>query len=135
MNAANVSLWLALLIQLGLGLEVYRANSRNHAKQSILILSFFICARLLSLQIAFGATDPARAELWIRNAWASAVVMVNGFNRLRLGSLCRDSGWKEIGRRALGRAVPSLIAIAVCYTPYFLKSAEIRQESGHELIP
>ena len=31
MNAANISLWLALLIQFGLGLAVYRANSRNHA--------------------------------------------------------------------------------------------------------
>ncbi len=135
MNASDISLWLALLIQFGLGLAVYRANSRNHANQSFLILSFSICLWLLSLQIAFGSTDATRAAFWIRNAWASAVVMVNGFNLLRLGILCRDSGWKEIGRRALSLAVPSLIAVAVCYTPYFLKSAEIRHESGRELIP
>src|SRR5947207_407164 len=135
MNAGNISLWLALLIQIGLGLAVYRANSRNHANQSFLILSFFISAWLLSLQIAFAATDAAKAELWIRNAWASGVVMVNGFNLLRLGILCRDSGWKEIGRRSAGLAVPSLVAIACCYTPFFLRSAELRRESGHELIP
>jgi len=34
-----------------------------------------------------------------------------------------------------GLAVPSLIAIACCYTPLFLRSAEIRRESGQELIP
>ncbi|MEY2577839.1 MAG: hypothetical protein QOI49_663, partial [Verrucomicrobiota bacterium] len=135
MNAGNISLWLALLIQFGLGLAVYRANSRNHANQSFLILSFFISAWLLSLQIALDATEAAQAELWIRNAWASGVVMVNGFNLLRLGILCRDSGWKEIGRRSAGFAVPSLVAVACCYTPFFLRSAEIRRESGQELIP
>ena len=135
MNAGNISLWLALLIQFGLGLAVYRANSRNHANQSFLIVSFFISAWLLSLQFAFGASDPAKAELWIRNAWASGVLLVNGFNLLRLGILCRDTGWKEIGRRALGPGIPSLVAILACYTPFFLKSAEIRSESGHELIP
>src|ERR1051325_8605357 len=117
MNAGNISLWLALLIQFGLGLAVYRANSRNHANQSFLILSFFICVWLLSLQIAFGATTAPTAELWIRNAWASGLMMVNGFNLLRLGILCRDSGWKEMGRRGMSLAVPSLIAVAVCYTP------------------
>jgi len=135
MNAGNISLWLALLIQFGLGLAVYRANSRNHANQSFLLLSFFISAWLLSLQIALDAADAAKAELWIRNAWASGVVMVNGFNLLRLGILCRESGWKEIGRRSAGLTVPSLVAVACCYTPFFLRSAEIRRESGHELIP
>jgi PAS domain S-box-containing protein len=135
MNAGNISLWLALLIQFGLGLAVYRANSRNHANQSFLIVSFFISAWLLSLQFAFDASDPAKAELWIRNAWASGVLTVNGFNFLRLGILCRDAGWKEIGKRCLWFAVPNAGAIALCYTSAFLRSAEIRRESGHELIP
>lgn len=135
MNAGNISLWLALLIQFGLGLAVYRANSRNHANQSFLLLSFFISAWLLSLQIALDATDAAKAELWIRNSWAAGVLVVNGFNLLRLGILCRESGWKEIGRRSAGLTVPSLVAVACCYTPFFLQSAEIRRESGHELIP
>ena len=135
MNAANISLWLALLIQLGLGLAVYRANSRNHANQSFLLVSFFISAWLLSLQFAFDSTDAVKAAFWIRNSWAAGVLMVNGFNLLRLGILCRDSGWKEIGRRSAGMAIPSLVAIACCYTPFFLRSAEIRRESGHEMIP
>ncbi|HEV2803700.1 MAG TPA: ATP-binding protein [Chthoniobacterales bacterium] len=135
MNAGNISSWLALLIQFGLGIAVYRANSRNHANQSFLIVSFFISAWLLSLQFAFGATDPEMAALWIRNAWASGFLLVNGFNLLRLGILCRDSGWKEIGKRCLWFSVPSGGAIALCYTAAFLRSAEIRREIGHELIP
>ncbi|MEY2550819.1 MAG: hypothetical protein QOG12_963 [Verrucomicrobiota bacterium] len=135
MNAGNISLWLALLIQFGLGLAVYRANSRNRANQSFLILSFFISAWLLSLQLAFDATNPAKAALWIRTSWATGVLMVHGFNLLRLGILCRDTGWKEIGRRLTAFSGPSLIAIACCYTPFFLRSAEIRRESGHELVP
>ena len=136
MNAANISLWLALLIQFGLGLAVYRANSRNHANQSFLVLSFFISAWLLSLQFAFDATHADRAAFWIRSSWASGILLVNGFNLLRLGILCRDGGWREIGRRSLGFAIPSLVAIACCYTTFFLRSAEIRRgETGHELIP
>src|SRR5437588_8617909 len=135
MNAGNISLWLALLIQFGLGLAVFRANYRNHANQSFLILSLFISAWLLSLQIALDATDAPKAELWIRNAWASGVVMVNGFNLLRLGILCRDSGWKEIAKHYVWFGLPSLIGIAACYTPWFLRGAEIRRESGHDVIP
>src|ERR1041384_2511614 len=135
MNAGSISLWLALLIQFGLGVAVYRANSRNHANQSFLLVSLFISAWLLSLQFAFDATDPERAAFWIRNAWASGPLMLSGFNLLRLGILCRGCGWKEIGKRALWFVIPSLLAIAACYTPFFLKGAEIRRESGHELIP
>jgi nitrogen-specific signal transduction histidine kinase len=135
MNAGTISFWLALLIQIGLGIAVFRANPRNHANQSFLVVSFFISAWLVSLQFAFDATDPARAAFWIRSSWASGVLMVNGFNLLRLGILCRDSGWNEIGRRMAGFTIPSLIAIVSCYTPFFLRSAEIRRESGHELIP
>jgi PAS domain S-box-containing protein len=135
MNAANISLWLALLIQFGLGLAVYRANSRNHTNQSFLLLSLFISAWLVSVQLAFNSTEAAVAEVWIRNAWATAILMVNGFNLLRLGIICRERGWKEIGRRSAKIAVPSVIAIACCYTPLFLQSAEIRGDSAHEMIP
>src|SRR3954465_8740866 len=98
MNAATISLCAALLIQIGLGIAVFRANHRNHANQSFFIVSFFISAWLLSLHFAYNATQPALAELWIRNSWATGVLVVNGFNLLRLGILCRDSGWKQIGR-------------------------------------
>jgi PAS domain S-box-containing protein len=136
MNAATISLWAALLIQIGLGIAVFRANSKNHANQSFFVVSFFISAWTLSLQFAYYATEARAAEFWIRNSWAAGVLVVNGFNLLRLGILCRDTGWKQIGVRSASLAVPSLVAIALCYTRWFLRSASIPQgNSGHELIP
>jgi PAS domain S-box-containing protein len=136
MNAATISLWAALLIQIGLGVAVYRANYKNHTNQSFFVVSFFISAWLLSLQFAYNATEAGPAEFWIRNSWAAGVLVVNGFNLLRLGILCRDSGWKQIGVRSASLAIPSLAAIALCYARSFLRSASIpRGNSGHELIP
>ena len=136
MNVATISLWLALLIQIGLGIAVFRANYRNHANQSFFVVSFFNSSWLLSLQFAYNAVEPAAAEFWIRNSWAAGFLLVNGFNLLRLGILCRDSGWGEIGRRSAFLAVPSVAAIGLCYSRSFLRYAEIPQgDSGHELIP
>ncbi|MFZ1220236.1 MAG: ATP-binding protein [Chthoniobacterales bacterium] len=136
MNAATISLWAALLIQIGLGVAVFRANSKNHANQSFFVVSFFICAWLLSLQFAYNAVEAPAAEFWIRNSWATGVLLVNGFNLLRLGILCRDGGWKQIGMRSATLAVPSLAVIALCYARSFLRSASIPQgDTGHELIP
>jgi nitrogen-specific signal transduction histidine kinase len=136
MNAATISLWAALLIQIGLGVAVYRANYKNHANQSFFVVSFFISSWLLSLHLAYNATEAGAAEFWIRNSWAAGVLVVNGFNLLRLGILCRDGGWKQIGLRSASLAVPSLAAIALCYTRWFLRSASIPEgNTGHELIP
>ena len=137
MNAGNFSLWLALLIQFGLGLAVYRANSRNHANQGFVILSFVMSAWLLFLQLAFSANEAAKAEFWIRHSWGAGVLVVIGFNLLRLGILCRDTGWKQIGRRSALLATLSALAIALCYSKAFLRSATIppQHDAGHELIP
>ena len=136
MNAASISLWAALLIQIGLGVAVFRANHKNHANQSFFVVSFFISAWLLSLQFAYSATEAGPAAFWIRNSWASGVLLVNGFNLLRLGILCRDGGWKQIGLRSASLAVPSLAVITLCYARAFLRSASIPQgNTGHELIP
>ena len=135
MNAASIPLWLALSVQLGLGIAVFRANSRNTANQSFFVVSLFILAWLVSLDAAFNSVRPAAAEFWIRNAWSSGVLIINGFNLLRLGIVSRDGGWKEIGRRSLWLAVPSLIAIALCYTTAFLRSAEIRGGVSKHDIP
>jgi nitrogen-specific signal transduction histidine kinase len=136
MNAAGISLWTALLIQIGLGVAVFRANYKNHANQSFFVVSFFISAWLLSLHFAYNAVTSPSAEFWIRNSWATGILVVNGFNLLRLGILCRDSGWKQISKRAANVAVPSLLAIALCYTTWFLRAASIPAgNTGHELIP
>jgi PAS domain S-box-containing protein len=123
MNAESLPIWLALSVQLGLGFAVFRANYRNYANQSFLLLSLFISAWVLSLHFAFTATTAGAAELWMRNASASGIFLVNAFNLLRLAIVCRISGWREIGRRSVGLALPSVAAVALCYTPSFLHHA------------
>jgi nitrogen-specific signal transduction histidine kinase len=126
MNPQSLPLWLALIMQLGLGLAVFRANSRNYANQSFLLVSIVLAGWLLSLHFAYNAIHASEAELWIRNASACAPLLVNGFNLLRLAILCRETGWREMGRRAAPLAIPSLFVIGICYTPLFLRSAELR---------
>ena len=136
MNDETIALWLALVIQVGLGLAVFRANPRNYSNQSFLVVSLFISAWPLSLQFAFNAADASQAELWIRNASASGILIINGFNLLRLAIVCRESGWREIRRRSAPLAMVSVPAIALCYTPSFLRYAELRGGPiANSLIP
>jgi PAS domain S-box-containing protein len=126
MNVETLPLWLALLMQLGLGLAVFRANPRRYANQSFLLASLILGGWLISLHFAFSATQSATAAVWIRNASASGALVVNGFNLLRLSILCREKGWREIGKRSIGLALPTLAVIASCYTPLFLRSVQLR---------
>ena len=59
MSTESLPLWLALFTQLGLGLAVFRANYRNYANQSFLLVSLFILAWLLSLHLAYNALRSA----------------------------------------------------------------------------
>ncbi|MFN2507223.1 MAG: ATP-binding protein [Chthoniobacterales bacterium] len=126
MIAETLPLWLALFIQLGLGLAVFRANPKNYGNQSFLLVSLVISAWLLSLHFAYNATEADVAALWIRNASASGLLIVSGFNLLRLAIVCRAAGWGAITRRSAALVVSTLILAALCYTPWFLRTAEIR---------
>jgi PAS domain S-box-containing protein len=134
MNAESLPLWLAIFMQLGLGLAVFRANSKNYANQSFLLVSGILSGWLLCLHFAYSATETQEAEFWIRTASASGILIVNGFNLLRLAILCRASGWREIGRRAAALTLPSAFVIGICYTPLFLRSAELRAGQIPEAI-
>src|SRR3954471_17235584 len=126
MNIDSIPLWLALFLQLGLGLAVFRANSRNYVNQSFLLVSLILSIWLVSLDFAFRATEAGQAAFLVRNALASGPLIVLGFNLLRLSILCREKGWREIWRRSAGLALSSFAVIALCYTPLFLRHAEIR---------
>ena len=126
MNVASLPLWLALFLQLGLGLAVFRANPRSYVNQSFLLVSVILSAWLVSLHLAFGATQGGAAAFWIRNASASGLLMATGFNVLRLAILCREGGWRVIWRQTAVLALSSLVVGAICYTPLFLRYAEIR---------
>jgi nitrogen-specific signal transduction histidine kinase len=126
MNIGSIPLWLALFLQLGLGLAVFRANPKSPVNQSFLLVSVILAAWLVSLHFAFGATQAGAAAFWIRNASVSGLLMAIGFNFLRLAILCREEGWRGIWKRSTVLALSSLIAGAICYTPLFLRYAEIR---------
>jgi PAS domain S-box-containing protein len=126
MNSQSLPLWLALFMQFGLGLAVFRANYRNYANQSFFLVSIILSAWLLSLHFAYTATRAADAEFWIRNASACGPLIVSGFNLLRLAIFYRESGWREIGRRSTLLVISSLIVIVICYTPLFLRHAELQ---------
>lgn len=131
MNLEALPLWLALLTQLGLGVVVFRANTQGRNNQAFLVVSLFISCWLLCLQFAFNARDSADAELWIQHASACGILMVNGFNLLRLAILCRG-GWPEIIRRCLPLALLSLGAIALCYAPSFIETVQVRSGPSPE---
>ena len=44
MNIESIPLWLALFLQLGLGLAVFRANSKSYVNQSFLLVSVILSA-------------------------------------------------------------------------------------------
>src|SRR6478672_3167987 len=136
MNAEAIPLWLALLTQLGLGFGVYRANPKSRSNQTFLVLSLAVSAWLLTLQFAFNSVNPEQAAFWIRNSLATGILIVNGFNLLRLGILGRTASWLEILRSHVWFLVPSIVLIGFCYTRWFLLSAEIPTgQQAHELIP
>src|SRR3954469_7965161 len=136
MNPETIPIWLAIAAQIGLGLSVFRANHRSYSNQSFLLLLGFICAWLLSLEFAFSAPEGAKAEIWIRNASACGILILNGFYLLRYAIVCRDRGRREIARRLMPLVLISLPGLALCYSKGFLRSAVMRFDvnAGH-LVP
>src|SRR5436190_15353059 len=136
MNAEAIPQWLALLTQLGLGFGVYRANPKSRSNQTFLVLSLAVSAWLLSLQFAFNSANAEQAAFWIRNSLASGILIVNGFNLLRLGILGRTASWVEMIRSSVALLLPSVVMIGFCYTRWVVRSAQIPTgQYGHELIP
>jgi nitrogen-specific signal transduction histidine kinase len=136
MNAEAIPLWLALLTQLGLGFGVYRANPKSRSNQTFLVLSLAVSAWLLSLQFAFNSANAEQAAFWIRNSLATGILIVNGFNLLRLGILGGAAPWREIVRSSVALLLPSIVIIGLCYTPWVVRYAVIPPgQHAHELIP
>lgn len=136
MNTENLPIWVAFIIQLWLGVAVFRANPKSSANGSFLLVTLCISAWLLSLQSAYNAYNAARAAFWIRNASASGILVVNAFNLLRLAIVSRHCAGRRIAQSAAILALPSIVAIGLCYTPLFLKSAGFKHGASEEdLVP
>ena len=137
MNAETIPLWLALLIQLGLGLAVFRANPKNYSNQSFLIVSLFISAWLLSLQFAFNAAHANRPSSGFvthrrqRNPHHQRIQPAQVSDRLSRQRMARNRQTFRASGAAEHRR-----HIALCYTHFFLKHAQLRGgQMQNSLIP
>ena len=78
-------------MQLGLGVAVFRANSKNYANQSFLSVSIILAAWLLSNNFAYLATQAGEAAFWIQNASAKYLFMNARYSFMAGSSFQRGS--------------------------------------------
>jgi nitrogen-specific signal transduction histidine kinase len=131
MNSATTPILAALVIQIGLGLAVFQANSKRQSNQCFLILSLIIACWLGSLYFAFIAKSPLLAEHAIRGAFASATLIPAGFNILRLSIRERKRGWRIILRHSRIWLLVTAAVLGLCLTKFFLSGAEILPATDH----
>ena len=125
MISTTVPVLVALGIQFGLGLIVFQANPRRHANQCFLFVSLAICAWLSCLYYGLKASNLAVAEFYIREASAAGVLIVVGFNLLRLSIRQRQGKWRGIFRHSRTWLLVGACVVGYCQTKWFLQGARL----------
>src|SRR3954447_1862072 len=115
----------ALIIQLALGFAVFQANPGRKANQAFLLLSLAAAAWLASLYAAFIAVEPASAEMAIRIAWSSGVVILATLNLLRLSITKKEARWSTILRDSRYWILATAVMVVFCQTDFFLSDAQV----------
>src|SRR5689334_15018675 len=92
----NVSILIALGVQLALGLLVFQSNWRRLSNQCFLLLSCAATIWLSSLYAAATARSEAIAEFAIREASCAAVLILTFLNLLRLSLRRNNETWKQL---------------------------------------
>lgn len=130
MNSASIPVYVAIAIQLVLGLMVVQGNWHRKANQGFLLLSLITGGMLWSLSVALSTRKPGIAELGIREASVFALTVIWALNLLRQAISERYATWREILKQNHIWLV-SVAAMAVfCQTKYFLKGVEFSNKSG-----
>ncbi len=135
MTPATISTWVAMVVQLSLGLAVFQANRHRLANQCFLFLSLTIDGWLGSLLLAFTASTPAIAEFAIRQASAAGVVYLLALNLLRLSVGQRNLGWKNVLGNSRIWLATTVTMIALCQTKFFLIRAEMPHFDLNQVAP
>ena len=130
MNSSTVSVLLALVIQLALGLAVLRANWTRKSNQSFFLLSLAAGVWLASLYYAFTARDAQRAATSIRAAYLAAALIFTTLNLLRLSIRERDDNWGSILYKSRYWIFVAVAISIFCQTSFFLQAAELIQPLG-----
>ena len=125
MNSAPLPVLAALVIESVLGFAVFLANPRRLSNQCFLLLSVVLAAWLGCLYLTFTARDPSVAAFYIRQAWATATVIVVSLNFLRLSVTKKQGGWPGILRDSWAWLALNAVVVCFCQTQLFLIGARI----------
>jgi nitrogen-specific signal transduction histidine kinase len=127
MNSAAIPALIALVIQFGLGLTVFQANSKRRSNQCFLLLSLAICGWLATLYFGLNTRDSAVAGFWMRQASAAGAVVLPLFNLLRLSIRNPKQSWRGIFRDSWIWLLAAFTMAVFCQTRLFLQGARLSQ--------
>jgi PAS domain S-box-containing protein len=130
MNSAAIPTFIALALQVALGLVVFQANRHRLANQCYLLLSLTIAAWLGTLYLAFIAATPATAEFSIRQASVAGALVLAALNLLRLSIRRKQQGWRSVFRSSRLWLIATVGIVVLCQTKWFLKSAQMPHAAG-----
>src|SRR5205085_1172797 len=103
--------------------------------QCFLLLSVIVAAWLATLFGSFTTNNPGSAAFYIRQASATAALIIAVLNLLRLSITKRREGWLAI-LRSSGLWLASALAVAVlCQTQFFLHSARFPEHAARHPLP
>ena len=130
-SSPTVPLFIAILIQITLGLGVFSANPKRASNQCFLLLCLIIACWLYALHVTFTAQGPGIAEFSIRQASVAGAGILTLFNFLRLSIRERRSGWPGILNHSRTWLVITVAVVIFCQTRWFLTG--VRMPSGNGL--
>jgi PAS domain S-box-containing protein len=125
MNNVSIPILVAVGLQLGLGLVVFQSNRLRRPNQGFLVLSITAAAWLAGLYYAFNAATPNRAAWAIREACASAALILVSLNLLRLSLARSDITWRGLFKQSRLWLVGALATVCFCQTQWFVEGAQL----------
>lgn len=125
MNFLQISLPIALALNLALGIIVFWTNSKRTANQVFFTLSVSFTIWLTCLKLALTAQSAQKAELWIRQSSAAAIFIPTIFNALRHSLNFRNESWFRIFGRSKYWLFQNALVIFLCQTHFFLYGAQL----------
>lgn len=123
MSSVNVPLLVALAITTAIALAVVFANPRRSTNQCFLILSLCGVGWLLSLNTAFSAATPRRAELAIRASFIAGTLILPALNLLRLS--IREKKWSRMLIQSWPWFIAAGFIILLCTSTLFIRSVQL----------
>jgi PAS domain S-box-containing protein len=130
MSGATLPIYVAIAIQLTLGLIVFQANWHRKANQCFLLLSLITAGWLGSLSLVVATRHAAIAAISIRQASVFGLLILLSLNLLHLALTEKQPSWGEILRRNRFWLLTTAGAIVFCQTKYFLQGVRFSHTTG-----